>query len=186
LFCSLGDWASNITDILRESKYDYLDLDDERESKVLFRYYTRFLLVCSEMLTDFQDIYIQSENLKPGRQSNVLARQFYSSLFNKDFYTEIFNFINCVCKHKTQHIHLCNNHLEIIFEDSGEVPDHLNYVRMGDVDTGHDKNAVLMSPLYYFINALNGSYVMLDEYFAVNPKKFQDLCYRYKSVTSCA
>jgi len=177
LFCSLGDWGCNVTDILKETKYDYLDLDDEEEAKVLFRYYTRFLLVLSEMLTDFQDIYIHAETLKT-RDSKQIARNFYAGNIGKDQYTEVFNFINSVCKHKTQHVHLCNNHNQIIFEDSGVVPITLNYIRLGDVSS-LNKNAVLVPFLHHFTNILLYSYVALDDYFYLHPKKFETLCKKY-------
>lgn len=60
LFCSLGDWASNLTDLLKDDRYDELDLESEDDAKLLFRHYTRMLLIISEILTDFQDIYIHA------------------------------------------------------------------------------------------------------------------------------
>jgi hypothetical protein len=179
LFCSLGEWGCNVTDILRETKYDHYDLNDENESKVIFRYYTRFLLVFSEMLTDFQDIYIHYEKLTPSRKSNEAARQFYSQWYGRDMYTETLNYINSVCKHKTQHIHSCNNHNRIIFEDSGIVPINLNYVRMGDIDTSAHKNATLVPYLNTFVTLLTGSYFLLDEHFKKDPKKFGELCFKF-------
>ncbi|HEV7332340.1 MAG TPA: hypothetical protein VGN63_14985 [Flavisolibacter sp.] len=179
LFCSLGEWGCNITDILRENRYDYLDLTDESEAKILFRYYSRFLLVLSEMLTDFQDIYIHLEKLQPSRKSNEAARQFYSQWYGKDIYTEVLNFINCVCKHKTQHIHSCNNHNKIIFEDAGVVSLEYNYVRMGDCTTAIHKNAILVPYLHSFTNLLASSYHLLDEHFRRNQTKFEELCEKF-------
>lgn len=179
LFCSLGEWGCNITDILRETRYDYLDLTNESEAKVVFRYYTRFLLVLSEMLTDFQDIYIHFEQLEKLKKPKFAARQFYSQLYKKDMYTEVLNFINSVCKHKTQHIHSCNNHNKIIFEDAGVIPLGYNYIRLGECNTGMDKNAILVPYLHHFINLLTGSYFLLDEHFKLYPQKFEQLCLKF-------
>jgi hypothetical protein len=57
-FCSMGEWAGNITGILTDDRYDNLDFalifgDLKSSRQILFRYYTRFMLVVSELLTDF-------------------------------------------------------------------------------------------------------------------------------------
>src|ERR1700678_3058593 len=48
IFCSMGDWNTNITDMLEDTRYDELDLADLCDAGILFRYYTRFFLVVSE------------------------------------------------------------------------------------------------------------------------------------------
>jgi len=117
LFCSLGEWGSNITDSLMDSRFDDYHFENEDESEVLFRYYTRMFLVISEMLTDFQDIYKKAESIT----DNKIARNYYfqSVLPENNTITQLLNFINKICKHKTNNFHICNHHNEIRFEDAG-------------------------------------------------------------------
>src|SRR2546422_11393446 len=51
IFCSLGDFATNLTDLLRDKRCDKykFGLEEERD-KALFRYYTRIFLIASELL----------------------------------------------------------------------------------------------------------------------------------------
>lgn len=179
LFCSLGDWACNLTDLLKETKYDKLFFKDPEEAKVVFRYYTRILLIVSEMLTDFQDIYLQAENLHLKKKQ--VARTYYSRFSKVDEYTRMFDFINCICKHKTQHLHQCNNHSKIIFEDVGSVPLNLKYIRLGDTNTSTEKDAILVPELSKIIGLVTVSYSILDIYFNSNKEKFKSLCEKYKS-----
>jgi len=183
LFCSLGEWACNITDVLKETKYDVLYFENKEEAKVLFRYYTRLLLLISEMLTDFQDIYLHSENLPHSKK--MIARKYYSPFTDRNDFTELLNYINCVCKHKTQHIHSCNNHCDLIFEDSGTIPESFQYVKLGDIDTGHTKNAILVPKLSNLIALLTRSYSWLDTYFKENRDKYLSLCNKFKASNHC-
>ncbi len=56
VFCSMGDWNTNITDHLEDVRYDEHLFSSEDDKDVLFRYYTRLFLLVSEILTDFQDV----------------------------------------------------------------------------------------------------------------------------------
>ena len=47
--CSFGDWLDNISDLLRDERFDRLDAD---KYEVLFRYFTRLLLITSELIED--------------------------------------------------------------------------------------------------------------------------------------
>ncbi|HNY56505.1 MAG TPA: hypothetical protein PKI86_12795, partial [Chitinophagales bacterium] len=51
IFCSLGEWSTNLSDLLFEEKYDNLKYDDDYE--IIFRIYTRYFLIISEILEDF-------------------------------------------------------------------------------------------------------------------------------------
>ncbi len=55
VFCSMGEWNSNIGDLLGDDHFDGLTFHSSN-ADVLFRYYTKVLLIASEILTDFQDI----------------------------------------------------------------------------------------------------------------------------------
>jgi hypothetical protein len=73
MFCSLGEWANNITDILKDFSCDYYNFLNETHCQALFRYYTRFLLVISEMLTDFEEIIKKSKAVKQRQARKFIA-----------------------------------------------------------------------------------------------------------------
>lgn len=179
LFCSLGDWACNLTDLLKDDRYDNLDLDDDEEAIVLFRFYTRIMLITSELLTDFQDMYIQAENLTGNNtRKNSAARTFYFPKETPDRITKIFNYINHVCKHKTQHIHLCNDHLPIYFEDSSKRKRRLNYLSICD-SNADGKKAILVPNLNYLIKSIIMCYRRTNSYFKKNRTNYFSLCLKY-------
>jgi hypothetical protein len=178
LFCSLGDWACNLTDLLKDDRFDNFDLDDEAQAIVMFRFYTRIMLVISELLTDFQDIYLHTINLRPGRQNNQQARSFYFPNQTPDRITKVLNYINSTCKHKTQHIHICNDHLPIHFEDSYQRRLRLNYLSLDDTSTAN-KTGILVPKLDYLIRTLLICYRRINSYFRRNRTDFNSLCQRY-------
>jgi hypothetical protein len=63
IFCSIGQFGSHITDLLRDHRFDKYEFDQSGGiNEMLFRYYSRILLIASEIFTDFQDLYIISDN----------------------------------------------------------------------------------------------------------------------------
>lgn len=178
LFCSLGDWACNLTDLLKDNRFDEYDLENEEQAIVMFRFYTRLMLVTSEMLTDFQDMYLHSLNLKPGRVNNQKARTFFFPNESPDRITKVLNFINSTCKHKTQHIHICNDHLPIHFQDSLKRRKKFNYLSLKDTNT-INKNAILVPDLEYLIRTLLTCYRRINNYFRKNNTQFKSLCQKY-------
>ena len=178
LFCSLGDWACNLTDLLKDDRFDNFDLDNEEQSIVMFRFYTRVMLVVSELLTDFQDIYLHARNLNPGRQNNATARTFYFPNETPDRVTRVLNYINSTCKHKTQHIHICNDHLPIHFQDSSQRRRRLNYLSLADT-TPAGKTGILVPELEYLIRTILTCYRRINSYFRQNRPNYQSLCQRY-------
>jgi hypothetical protein len=130
VFCGIGDWANNITDILLDTRYDYLYLTNnnqknneeyEEESKMLFRYHTRLLLVVSEMITDFEDILAEflekninnkidkieiRKILSNGNFKEKPIKSIFSEEKNEGNHIEynavnvLMEYINSVCKHK--------------------------------------------------------------------------------------
>jgi hypothetical protein len=178
LFCSLGDWACNLTDLLKDDRFDKLDLDNEEHAVVMFRFYTRAMLVISELLTDFQDIYLHSERLKPQSSNNPIARTFYFPKETPDRVTRILNYINSTCKHKAQHIHVCNDHLPIHFENSIRRKRKLNYLSLTDIQT-IGKNGILVPDLEYLIKGVVTCYRKLNSYFNRNRQKFDALCLKF-------
>ena len=178
LFCSLGDWACNLTDLLKDDRFDIFDLDNQEQSIVMFRYYTRIMLVISELLTDFQDIYLHAQNLSPGPQNNSAARTFYFPTETPDRITRVLNYINSTCKHKTQHIHMCNDHLPIHFQDSSRRRKRLNYLSLLHTTT-NAKNGILVPELDYLIRTILTCYRRINSYFKQNRPNYQSLCQRY-------
>ncbi|CAN5371892.1 hypothetical protein BH20ACI1_BH20ACI1_26590 [soil metagenome] len=114
--CSFLDWLDNLTDLLTDERFDSKEFDRYEDSHILFRYYTRVLLVSSEILEDYTELYkgvIAKSEKKEAREG-----------LNKDLHW-LMGFINKVCKHKSgkDNLHSCNNHLEILFKDSDDSPD---------------------------------------------------------------
>jgi hypothetical protein len=182
LFCSLGDWACNVTDLLRDDRFDKLGFGGEG-GDILFRHYTRIMLIISEILTDFQDIYLHVEDIpiRPaGKEKTDKARRFYFPKGKEDNITMILGYINTVCKHKTQNLHICNNHATIFFEDYSALSETLNKViSIRDRKMAPGKNIILVPRLSFLIDTVLQCYKVLDEYFAKNPDKYLRLCKKF-------
>ena len=120
-FCSMGEWNTHITDLLFENNYDSYDFVTPRYNKALFRFYTRFLLVTSEIMTDFQDFIMHIKKIKQDDARNLLDRTV--PVFTTQ---ELFDYINNICKHKhgdpakSKHhkYHRINHHIDYYFRDS--------------------------------------------------------------------
>jgi hypothetical protein len=177
LFYSLGDWACNLTDMLKDDRFDELDLENEAHAQVLFRHYTRILLIISELLTDFQDTYIHAAQLTGNRQvKNQAARAFYFP--TTDRINQVLNYINHVCKHKTQHLHTCNNHLPIHFSDAQARLPRLDYLSLEDSDAP-GKNAVKVPELMFLIQTVIICYRRLNSYFRQNRANYRQFCTQF-------
>lgn len=181
IFCSLNDWASHITDILGDHRFDLIPLIEEPireeeinkdgnkiendvfEYKLLARHYARFFLVVSELIVDFDD----------------MAKLIDKSLTNKIFensnlmsYLGLRGYINNVFKHKTKNIHKCNHHIPIVFEDGNIYNDlietnHANYyIKVGCTHEYELKNTeyILVLPrLIEVVKLLIYCYEKIDE-----------------------
>src|SRR5687768_9394412 len=53
IFCSLGEFNTNMTDLLVDDRFDEYDFEVQDQADVLFRQYSRINLTASEILTDF-------------------------------------------------------------------------------------------------------------------------------------
>ncbi len=179
VFCSLGEWASNISDILKDKSLHDLDFFTNNHRQPLYRYYTRLLLVVSEMLVDFQNIYEESDKKAIGTK----ARKFYSTDSNKKEIDNLFGYINNVCKHKTRSIHTCNHHLNIWFEDTGRPSRRKEQIKIGNTKFDKTKKPVIIvPPLSYIISVLINCYEQLNELFETNESDFDRLCIKYKEI----
>lgn len=173
IFCSIGEWASNISDILKDESLDNLDMRIHRHRPALFRFYTRFLLITSEMLTDFQDMY----QVYSGVQQKV-ARKFLSPSDNE--IDQLFSYINSVCKHKVPKVHKCNHHLPIWFEDLSQPTHRLNQIRVGNLEFNSSKRPLIVVPqLQYVLYLILFAYSVLDDEFRKQDQNFKKFCSEY-------
>ena len=171
IFCSLGEWANNISDILKDESCDYYDFLDDEHRQALFRYYTRLLLVVSEMLCDFEKIVQKIESPQSKK-----ARGFLSGRKGEvDF---LLNFVNHVCKHKVGGLHRCNHHLPIWFEDC--LQDH-TFLKPISIENLHfdQPDGILVPRLSCSIEVILQCYTRLDDLFVKEADKFKAICSEY-------
>ncbi|PPK83797.1 hypothetical protein CLV84_4343 [Neolewinella xylanilytica] len=164
IFCSLSSWSSHITDLLSDVRFDQTSLSDQPikdkvvnskgeiveidiyEDELLFRHYSRFFLVVSELLVDFADIakFVDSSNKSKIFENNSLIS-----------YEKLRGYINNVFKHKTHNLHKCNHHIPFIFSDGN----------IHGLDYKHDKDT------YYIEVGCSHNYGLKNiEYIIVIPK----------------
>lgn len=125
LFCSIGEWSTNITDLLDEKTYDNLSFDNKDDRQKLFRQYTRILLISSEILTDFQDFIVYVGDFTGNyHEKNKKATQRLNDINIEFTCKNLFDYINNVCKHKIGNkptslikYHICNHHIDYHFKD---------------------------------------------------------------------
>lgn len=147
--CSLGDWLDNISDLLHDNRFDELT---EENYDVLFRYYTRILLLVSEVIEDFVMLNKQILNLDRKKEA---SRDLENGILTANELKELSQFINTVCKHKTENnnLHVHNHHLLIEFNDLGAT-EHDNQIRLNNQDwTSINQDTTILIPsLKYFID----------------------------------
>jgi hypothetical protein len=175
IFCSLGEWANNISDVLQNDSYDYYDYLDEEHHKSLFRYYTRLMLIISEMLCDFEEIVQLLESLQTKKARDFLSIQ------SGDL-DSVIGFINNVCKHKVGNYHLCNHHLPLWFEDCNKVFSFANPLCIKNIGFEHP-DGILVPKLNYLIQVILNCYCRLDELFERETDKFKEICDKYNGAS---
>jgi hypothetical protein len=119
IYCSIAEWNTHISDLLGDSRLDKLKFTRVKDSQSIFRFYTRVLLISSEILTDFQDFLILFEGINQKK-----ARKLLYDNSNEFSFQELIDFINYICKHKIGHdkyqkYHFYNQHIIYHFKDSG-------------------------------------------------------------------
>ncbi len=173
-FCSLGDWAGNITDILTDFRFDSIPiglLGYDSYNQSLFRYYTRLMLIISEIMTDFVDLLIAMSICA----DNTAARKLLSNTVNVQ---ELFDYINSICKHKTAtygnltKLHQCNHHLSFFIEDSHEKQPFSRPLKIGN-NRETDPDGVIVPKLSILLSAVLDGYDALDTAFLNEPQKFE-------------
>lgn len=180
IFCSLGEWANNLSDFLKDETYDFYDFLDKDHSQVLFRYYTRLLLVISEILGDFEEIVQKVESPK-----NKNARDSLSS--TKGEVDSLINFINRVCKHKVNYpqkrgFHHCNHHLPIWYKDCKQNSTFTRPISIENLDF-KQPDSVLIPELDYLVRVILNCYTNLDNLFEKKPDKFKMICDEYNGIS---
>jgi hypothetical protein len=155
--CSLGDWLSNISDVLHDDRFDELNLEDDEDAEkeeALFRYYTRFLLLVSEVIEDF---VVLNQKLKHLNTKGLSGNDLENGILRNNELKDISEFINSVCKHKTErdNLHVHNHHLGFRFEDFDDNSEN-NQIRLGHLNIGQINmdTTVLVPKLTYFINVI--------------------------------
>lgn len=173
IFCSLGEWANNVTDLLKDTFRDAYSFTDFDQSQALFRYYTRMLLVTSEMLVDFVDILDLVMPGHPKARRKLLS----DNPFGVD---DLLGYVNTVCKHKAGRIHYCNHHLPIWFEDCAIPSPYDQPLRVKNLDY-RSPDSVLVPRLGDILMTVIGGYNRLHELFEADEEKFKVVCDKYAS-----
>lgn len=183
IFCSIGEWNSNISDCLKDSRYDKLSFNDEEDREILFRYYTRLLLIISETLTDFQDMINVFEDDKSLKQEDI--RKYLSQFNDSDKELQnVFDFINTICKHKTNNFHFCNHHTKISFEDGlinkNHTKDTISILNLNDyIKRRKIATEIIIPKLSYFLKQITTGYELLHHLFVSDETKFLNFCKKY-------
>jgi hypothetical protein len=155
ILCSLGDWLDNVSDALYDTTFDDLDTEEPDSANVLFRYYTRLLLVVSEVMEDLEWLHLVGIGLEQNSAKRYEAgRDLEKSILANEELKKLSGFINSICKHKAQsnNFHVDNHHLDILFED-GKATKTDNQFSIDNMIFGSmDKDTTILIPrLNYFI-----------------------------------
>lgn len=202
IFCSLGSFVSHLTDLLRDYRYDKYEFDQsDNVNETLFRYYSRILLITSEVLTDFQDLFILAENKLTTkglrrltgqilRQHQDNARHALSN--NSNRIAEMLDYINKICKHKTANLHICNHHIKYLFQDFHKNIQHTknriefhninNYTSYDEATFKKNSNAefLVIPSLHYIIEVILDGYTVIDNLFRTDPTKIEFICEHFE------
>ncbi len=201
IFCSIGQFGSHITDLLRDYRYDKYDYDQSEEiNELLFRYYSRILLITSEILTDFQDLYIIANEKITTKKLNGLGAKVLrpkqdkarSLLSNGDKkIQELLDYINKICKHKASNFHICNHHITFLFEDfHKKTNSKKKTIRIGNIKNfiSYDENTlkkhskpeyIVVPSLKYIIDIIIEGYKVLEDLLNSDDSKFNFVCNHY-------
>jgi len=165
-FCSLGEFATNIDDLLEDQRYDDIEIinhqvNDQNSGK-LYRYYCRVLLVADQVIEDFE------KALKISRSKD------------KDWLpSKLKKFINEVVKHRSDgkfHFHQLNDHMPFLFEGIQVDPADQTLLSFDSfTDDTYDVSQIsilLMPHLKLIIEALILCYERLDD--RLKDKKFRE------------
>jgi len=201
IFCSIGQFGSHITDLLRDYRFDKYEFDQSDEiNELIFRYYSRILLITSEILTDFQDLYIIADQKLTTKQLGGIqgttlrshqdaARQ---NLANGTMnIKDLLDYINKICKHKTSNFHICNHHIDYLFDDFHKnIKSKKKRIELRSINqfTAYDNltlkkhskpNFIVVPKLHFIIDLIIDGYKVLDDLFNNDKTKFEFICKHY-------
>jgi hypothetical protein len=128
IFCSVWEWAANLTDLLLDCRFDHYvigqpETHSDREATdisslllqgapaVLVRHYFRTLIIAAETLEDLT-ILLKSMSDNSAAKKNARSDLSQASLP----VDELLKYVNTICKHKGD-LHGCNHHLPKKFLD---------------------------------------------------------------------
>ena len=174
IFCSLGVWASCLSQELQDQRYDDLGLgESELDRDVLYLYYVRILLVVSEILNDLVKMYKEANG-----GNDKKAR---SALSGCDGYEidELLCFVNTVIKHKDKHFHACNNHLPILFEGFPNTIQQTKKTVSVTKPISNLTDSLTMPSMIKIINTVAGAYRNLDDEFNRNEEAYEKIITKY-------
>jgi len=147
LFCSMGEFSTNIDDILSDKRLDRLninDLDITDRSKI-FRYYVRVLIITEQIIEDFQKVCPKAP------KDAVLLK----------------GFINSVIKHRVSgrnKFHQCNQHINVSFNDFETLSDSEDGLNIKNYNVKKTNYSSLEIPtLDFIISTLVSCYVDMDD-----------------------
>lgn len=177
VFCGLGRFNANITDILTDERFDDLNYTVDKDKKAIIRQYCKLGLIVSESLTDFQDLLKVAK-----KQSAKAARKKVSKVDLPDAVDKLIMFFNHVFKHKCNGVYLCDHHTYICFDDLGRDCCNGNIL---DISCASKEtceleiHTIIIPKMEYVVERVIQAYHKLDEYFDSNPDAFKAICEKY-------
>jgi hypothetical protein len=197
IFCSLGEFNTNLTDHLVDDRFDEYDFEVEEQAEVLFRLYTKINQTASEILTDFQDmlstfrigrILTTAElSREKGASRAELNRNLEEGLVQK-----YFEYFNNIFKHKANNMHFCNHHLPLRFMDFGGAGNEFrNVVSLNTIGDYVARNrsprtadAIEIPLLMELIRILVNGYHVLDATFQADRNRFKVYANLYVGISA--
>lgn len=190
LFCSLGEWSSNITDLLSEEKFDQLRFDQDPDTEILFRLYTRYMLIISEIVEDFIELNAFLKNISGKKYKDKSGNDFETLYFDTNELKNLSTYINCICKHKYNNIHFHNHHIPKAFRDSKPYDNFYFNIEnvislkkpLSEISNQKLDNTVIEVPkLKYLIGIIIKCYSTLQTIFKNNKNYFLKTCDHFDS-----
>ena len=122
IFCSIWEWASNLTDTLLDHRFDDYpigELDSDAKAQlgdevtmfieyapeILSRHYFRTIVLAAEILEDLT--ILRNTMIDDSREKKNARNDLTNGPIHVD---KLIEFVNRICKHKSS-FHACNHHL---------------------------------------------------------------------------
>ena len=177
IFCSLGIWAECLSQLLQDTRYDTIDVSEERGAEDLYSYYNQLLLITSELVDDLVIMYMAaaSSNDKKSAKSRLSVSNGYDL-------DQLVGFINNIVKHKSNNFHVCNHHLPIMLEDVRNKRKNRNQISVGNINDLHRKTALIMPSLIKVIYSITGAYKKINALFEKDIQSYKRIADKYQEV----